>query len=115
MERLVVTRAPHALLAEPLEETEGGKGLEDRRPHGVEVDGRRHDRDERLVGRELGERELLHVHRAVRILVVGREAGEHLLLLGLHDGAASRFRERQRTDVFARSVLENGGTNRVDL
>ena len=50
-------RAPHTLsLPRRCEEPERGQRLEDRRPHRVEVDRRRHHRDERLVGRQLGQR-----------------------------------------------------------
>ena len=72
VERLVVAGAPHALASEPLEEPEGGDGLEDRRPHRVEVDRRRHHRDQGLVGRQLGQRHLVDVQRLARVLVLRR-------------------------------------------
>ena len=66
VERLVVARAPHALAPESLQEPERGDGLEDRRPHGVEVHRRRHHRDDGLVGRELRQRHLVEVQRLPR-------------------------------------------------
>ena len=102
--RLVVARAPHALAAEALQEPERRQRLEDRRPHRVEVDRRRHHRDVRLVGRELGQRELARrASTCAGPCPRTRTPVEHLLLVGLHeraaDGrrAAAARRARRRT------------------
>ena len=93
VERLVVTRAPHALASEPLQEPERGHRLEDRRPHGVEVHRRRHHRDQRLVGRQLGERHLVEVQRLAGILL--------------------RRRHARRTSPARRPAPPHPGTNRA--
>ena len=61
VEGLIVPFAPHAFLAEALQEAERRQWFEDRRPHRIEVDGGRHHRDIRLVGSELGQWERLDV------------------------------------------------------
>src|SRR5579884_666548 len=106
---------PDALLAEALEEPERGQRLEDRRPHRVEVDRARHHRDVRLVGRELGDRDVVDVGRLARVLLVGRDAGEHLLLVGPDDRGPEALRQRERAQLVAGGLVEDGGANRVDL
>ena len=115
VEGLVVALAPHALLAEALEELERRQRLEDRRPHGVEVDGRRHDRDVRLVGRQLGQRDVFDVRRLARVLRLRRQAGEHLLLVGPHDRGAERLRKRQCANRLALGAFEDRGADALDL
>ena len=50
---------------------------------------------QRLVGRELRQRDVVEVERLPGVLVVRRHAREHLLLVGPHDRAAVRGRERR--------------------
>ena len=64
-----VALAPGALLAQAVEEAEGGQRLEDRGPHGVEVDGAGHHRHVGLVGGQLGDGDLADVERLARVLV----------------------------------------------
>ena len=61
--------APDALLAQAVQEAEGGKRLEDRGPHRVEVDGGGHDGHVGLVGGQLGQRHLLDVERRAGVLL----------------------------------------------
>ena len=87
-------RAPHTLsLPSRARNANVGDRLEDRRPHGVEVDRRRHHRDERLVGRELGQRHLVDVDRLARVLV--------------------RRTERPRTSPARRRAPRRPGTTRA--
>src|SRR6266571_5016245 len=101
MEGLVVTLAPDTLATETLQEPERRQRLEDRRPHRVEVDRRRHHADERLVRSKLRQRELLDVDRLAGVLVGRLEAGEHFLLVGLYERTAYGLRDRQRPDLLA--------------
>ena len=113
--RLIVTRAPHALFAETRQEREGGHRLEDRRPHGVEVDRRRHHRDERLVGRELGHRHLVDVDRLAWVLVVGGNPREHLGLVGPHDGGTERLGNFEGGELVGGSPVDDRGTDGINL
>ena len=72
---------PRALAGEAVEEAERRQRLEDRRPHRVEVDARRHHRDVRLVGRQLGRGDVADVQALARVLLGGLDAGEHLGVL----------------------------------
>jgi hypothetical protein len=83
-----------------VEEPEGRERLEDRRPHGVEVDGRRHDGDVRLVGGQLGGRHVLDVDGLVGVLLLGGEALEHLHLVLQDDGGPERLRDRDRCELL---------------
>ena len=83
--RQVVALAPHALPAEAVEEQEGGQGLEDRGPDGVEVDGAGHDGHDRLVGRQLRDRDLVDVDALLRVLLLREHPREQLDVL-LVDG-----------------------------
>ena len=96
-------RLPHTLsLPSRLRNSNVGQRLEDRRPHRVEVDRGRHHRDERLVGRELRQRELVDVDGLARVLVLRRQPVEHLLVSRPRtDGAA----ERQRAELVAGRAL----------
>ena len=69
----------------------------------------------KLVGRELGERYVLDVRRLSRILLLGRQPGEHLLFVLAHNRGAERRRQWQRGDVVRGGTLENCGANVVDL
>ena len=109
VERLVVARAPHALLAEALQEPERRERLEDRRPHGVEVDRGRHHRDDGLVGRELGRRDVVDVQRLARVLVGRRQPLEHRLLVGAHDRGPVRVGKRQCAELVGRGAVDDRG------
>ena len=69
----------------------------------------------RLVGRDLGERELLHVDRRARVLLLRRHAREHLLLVGPHQGAAHGFGQRERGQLVAGGAFEDSGADGIDL
>ena len=71
--------------------------------------------DVRLVGRELGQRELLDVDRLARVLVGRLDAGEHLLLVGLHERAAHGGGKRQRADLVAAGTVQDCVADGVDL
>ena len=77
MVRQRVALGPFALAAEAVEEPERRQRLEDRRPHGVEVDARRHHGEVHLVGGQFGGGDVADVDRLARVLVVGRDALEH--------------------------------------
>ena len=53
--------------------------------------------------------------RLARVLLLGRDAREHLLLVGLHEGAPHGCGERQRADLVAGGTLENRVADGVDL
>ena len=93
---------PLALAAEAVEEPERRQRLEDRRPHGVEVDRARHHGDVHLVGRELGGRHLVDVERLARVLLLGRHALEHRDLVAPHERCPVRLGDRQMGDLVAR-------------
>jgi hypothetical protein len=114
VEGLVVTRAPHALLAEPLQEPERRERFEDRRPHGVEVDRARHDRDHGLVGCDLGEWEVLDPHGLARVLLLLRHPVEHVLVLGAHERAPGRLGQREGTELVAGRAFEDRGADGID-
>ena len=97
--RQVVPLAVLGLAAVALEEAERGDRLEDRRPHGVVVDGRRHDGDERLARTEFRERDLVKVERLARILVLARDALEHVgfVLVDGHGAVGLGELERRRS------------------
>ncbi len=103
VEGLVVLLRQRRVLAVALQEAERRDRLEDRRPHGVVVDGAGHHRDDRLARAELGRRDVLQVQALARVLVAGGEALEHVDLVGAHDHAlvavghaAGRRRRRSR-------------------
>ena len=96
-----VALAPHALLAEPVEEPEGRQRLEDRRPHRVEVDGGRHHREVHLVGRQLGRGHVADVQRLARVLVRGLDPLPHRLLGPQHVGGAVALGDGEGGDVLA--------------
>ena len=76
-----VAGPPDALPGQPVEEAEGGEGLEDRGPDGVEVDGRGHDGDVGLVGGQLGDGHLRDVEGLAGVLVGRIDPGEHVDLV----------------------------------
>src|SRR5438045_82713 len=115
MEGLVVPLAPDTLATEALQEPERRQRLEDRRPHGVEVDRRRHHSDERLVRSKLRQRELLDVDRLAGVLVGRLEAGEHFLLVGLDERAAHGLRDRQCRDLLAGGVAIKRALERAGI
>jgi hypothetical protein len=82
-----------------LEEAERRHRLEDGRPHRVVVDRRRHHRDERLAGADLGRGHLLQVQCLARVLVLGGHAVEHVDLVGADHHAAVRLRDRDAADA----------------
>ena len=109
-------RAPHTLSrAEPLQEPEGRQRLEDRRPDRVEVDGRRHHGHVRLVGRELGQRELLDVGGLAGVLLLRLQAGEHLDLVGLHQRTAGGRGQRQRRELVGGRAGDDRVADGFDL
>ena len=72
-----VALRPLALATQAVEEAERRQRLEDRRPHGVEVDARRHHGEVDLVGSEFRRGHVADVERLARVLVVGGDALEH--------------------------------------
>jgi hypothetical protein len=101
---VVVERVPGTplrLLAEAVQEAEGGEGLEDRRPHRVEVDGGRHHAEVHLVRRKLRRRHLADVERLARVLVGRLDALPHRLLGAQHVGGPVALGDRERGDVLA--------------
>ncbi len=75
-------------LAVALQEAERRHRFEDRGPHGVVVDARGHDRDQRLTRAQLRKGHLVDVQGAARVLVPVGHALEHVDLIGMHrDGS----------------------------
>src|SRR5262249_6483630 len=68
-----------------------------------------------LVGRQLGKRDVLDMRGLAWVLLLRRQAGEHLLLLGPHDRGPERVRQRQRADGFAGGAVADCGANAFDL
>ena len=102
--RQVVALAPARLLAQALQEAEGGQGLEDRRPHRVEVDGARHHDDVGLVRGEVGDGDVLDVERLPGVLVRRRHAVEHAGVLLADHGRSVGLGERDGCDLVAGRV-----------
>ena len=103
-----VPGAPLALLAEPVQETEGGKGFEDRGPYGVEVDGRGHDRDVGLIRGQLGESDPIDMERLAGVLVVGLHPREHLDLVPPDERRAIGLRKGHLCQLVAGSAVDDG-------
>jgi hypothetical protein len=83
-----------------LEEAEGRDRLEDRGPDGVVVDRAGHDRDQRLTGRELRDRDLVDVQGLARVLLLGGQTLEHRLLVLAHHDAAVGLRQREVAELL---------------
>ena len=110
-----VAPTPERLLGEPVEEPERGQGLEDARPHRIEVDRRRHHREEHLVRCELGQRDLVDVQTSPRILVLARHAVEHVLLVTAHEHRTRRGGHRDLGEDLARGAGAHGVKNLTHL
>ena len=128
MVRQGVARRPCRLPGVAVEEAERRQRLEDRRPHGVEVDARRHHRDVGLVRRQLGRRHLADVEALARVLLRRLDAGEHVDVLAAHErGAvvvghgeagqlvAARPRLDRLQDLLHRRMLPAGRSQRETL
>ena len=83
-----VAGGPRALAGVAVEEAERRQRLEDRRPHRVEVDARRHHGDVGLVGRQLGRGDVADVQALGRVLLGRLDPGEHVGVLAPHEGGA---------------------------
>ena len=101
VEVLRVTLAPDRFLAETVEEVEGRQRLEDRCPDGVEVDRARHGCDEDLIGCQLRRRDVADVQGLGRVLVLGSDAGPHVLLGAQDMGAPVGGGDRDGGDLLA--------------
>ena len=101
VERLRVALRDLRLAGQTVEEPERRQWFEDRRPHRVEVDRARHHGDVDLVGGQLGCRDLVDVDRLARILVVRRDAGEHLGLVTLDERRSEGFGDRDGCQLVA--------------
>ena len=108
-------RAPHTLSRPSrCRNPNVGQRLEDRRPHGVEVDRRRHHRDERLVGRELGQRDLVDVHRLPRVLLLRRARPANISCSSARTTAARNdVREREGGELVAGRSVDDRGADRA--
>ena len=96
-----VALAPLVLAAHLVEEAERRQRLEDRRPHRVEVDARRHHGDVHLVGCQLRRGDLVDVERLARILVPRIDALEHGGVLAAHERRPVALGNREVGDVVA--------------
>ena len=103
--------APLVLSTHPVEEPERRKRLEDRRPHRVEVDARRHHRDVHLVGCELGCGDLVDVERLARILVPRFDAFEHRGLVAFDERGPIALGNREIGELVAAGTCLDGFEN----
>ena len=76
-----VALSPVRLLAQSVQERERGDRLEDARPDRVEVDRRRHDRDDDLVVRDRRNRHFVDVQASAGVLIAAVHTVEHRLLV----------------------------------
>ena len=103
-----VAPAPDALPAQAVQEAEGGKRLEDRGPHRVEVDGGGHDGHVGLVGGQFGQGHLLDVERGPGVLLRGLHPGEHLGLRAPHHGRPVGVGQGQAGQLVGGCACEGG-------
>ena len=97
--RQVVALGQRRELPVPLQEGEGGDGLEDRGPHRVVVDGTGHDGDQGLARSQFRHRHVVEVERLARVLLPAGEPGEHLRVLLAHRDGTVGLGQGQSREV----------------
>ena len=99
-----VTLSPVRLLAQSVQERERRYRLEDARPDRVEVDRRRHHRDDDLVVRDWWNRHFVDVQAPSGVLVTAVHTVEHRLLVATDEDGAGRRGHLDRGQLLARGA-----------
>ena len=103
----VVALCPLALFAEASQRAKGTDGFENAGPHGVEVDGRRHDRNNHLVGSQFRQIHLTNVDALARVLFIAGDPFPHGLVFLSHIRSTVCSGNREGSDFLARCPIEN--------